>query len=71
MKQMTCAQMGGPAECTTTLSGNTAEEMVKSGMDHVSVAHPEMAEDIKKMTSEETTKWMAEFQTKFDALPEM
>ncbi len=72
MKQMTCAQMGGPATCDAKMTGETAEEMVtKSGMPHVMEAHPEMAADIKKMTSEETTKWMADFQQKFDALPEM
>jgi len=71
MKQMTCAQMGGPATCNTMISGNTAEEMVKNGMDHINQAHPEMAADIKKMTPEETTKWMADFQKKFDAAPAM
>jgi hypothetical protein len=30
-----------------------------------------MAEDIKKMTPEETTAWMSDFEKKFDALPEM
>jgi predicted small metal-binding protein len=71
MKQMTCAQMGGPAECTTMIMGSTADEMTKNGMNHINEAHPQMAEDIKKMTPEETTKWMAEFQPKFDAVPEM
>lgn len=71
MKQMTCAQMGGPATCNTMISGNTAEEMVKNGMDHIMQAHPDMAADIKKMTPEQTTQWMADFQKKFDAAPEM
>ena len=71
MKQMTCAQMGGPADCTTMINGGTAEEMVKNGMDHINEAHPEMAADIKKMTPEETTAWMNDFQKKFDAAPEM
>ncbi len=68
---MTCAQMGGPADCTVMLSGNTAEELVKDGMGHVTQAHPEMAANIKKMTPEQTTKWMEDFKPKFDALPEM
>ncbi len=67
---MTCAQMGGPA-CDTMISGSTAEEMATSGMAHVTEAHADMAADIKKMTSEETTHWMADFQKKFDAAPEM
>jgi Trk K+ transport system NAD-binding subunit len=71
MKQMTCAQMGGPATCSTIISGNTAEEMVKNGMDHIIQAHPEMASDVKNMTPEATTAWMADFQKKFDAAPEM
>jgi hypothetical protein len=69
MKQMTCVAMGGPADCTAVLTGNTAEEMVASGMKHVTEAHPEMAADIQKMSKEDTAKWMAEFQGKFDALP--
>ena len=71
MKQMTCPAMGGPDTCTTLLSGNTAEEMVADGMKHVEAAHPEMAENIKKMTPEEMATWMAEFKPKFDALPDM
>jgi predicted small metal-binding protein len=71
MKQMTCAQMGGPATCTFTATGNTAEEMVKNGMAHVEQAHPDMAADIKKMTPEETTKWMEDFKAKFNAAPAM
>ena len=63
--------MGGPATCNTMITGNTAEEMVKNGMDHINQAHPEMATDIKKMAPEETTKWMSDFQVKFDAAPEM
>jgi hypothetical protein len=70
MKQMTCAQIGGPATCSTVLSGNTAEEMItKDGMPHVMSEHPEMAEDIKKMSAEETTQWMENFQKQFDAAP--
>ena len=49
--------------------GNTAEEMVKQGMDHMTQAHPEMAEQVKQMTPEQTTQWMTEFQAKFDAAP--
>jgi hypothetical protein len=71
MKQMTCPAAGGPAPCSGVLSGNTAEEMVANGMKHVTEAHPEMAADIKKMSKEDTAKWFAEFQSKFDALPEL
>jgi len=71
MKQMTCAQMGGPATCDHMITGNTAQEMADNGTAHVMEAHPEMAEDMKKMTPEDSAKWMAEFQPKFDAQPEM
>lgn len=71
MKQITCAQMGGPATCDVMLSGNTPEEMIASGMAHVKEAHPEMEADIEKMSKEDMDKWRAEFQTKWDALPEM
>ncbi|MDR3642775.1 MAG: hypothetical protein P4L74_04080 [Candidatus Doudnabacteria bacterium] len=71
MKQMTCAQMGGPATCATVITGDTAEEMVKNGMEHITQEHPDLAAQISKMTPEETSKWMTEFQIKFDALPVM
>ena len=71
MKQMTCAQMGGPAACTFMITGSTAEEMSMNGMKHVEEAHPELAAQIKAMTKEETDKWMAEFSAKFDALADV
>ncbi|MEJ0021264.1 MAG: hypothetical protein WDN47_01640 [Candidatus Doudnabacteria bacterium] len=71
MKQILCSQMGGPADCTVMISGNTPEEMVSNGMVHINQAHPELAEQVKKMTPEETTKWMDDFKKKFSALPEM
>ncbi len=71
MKQMTCAQMGGPATCTTMISGATADEMVANGMTHVTEAHPDMAESMKTMPKETTDKWRADFQAKWDAAPEM
>lgn len=63
--------MGGPATCTSVLHGATAQDMVADGMKHVTEAHPEMAADIQKMSKEDMDKWMAGFQAKFDALPEM
>jgi hypothetical protein len=63
--------MGGPATCTTAFTGNTPEAIVDQAMKHVTEAHPEMAADIQKMSKEDTAKWFAEFQGKFDALPEL
>ena len=68
---MTCAQMGGPADCTVMIQGNTPEEMAKNGTDHVMAAHPEIAEQMKNMSPEDQAKWMADFKPKFDAQPEM
>lgn len=69
MKSMTCAAAGGPATCTAVITGNTVDEMLASGMKHVTEAHPEMAADIKKMSKEDMAKFMIEFKSKFDALP--
>lgn len=69
MKQMTCAQMGGP--CDAMISGSTPKEMTDRGMDHVMHAHPDMAEKMKTMPKEEMDKWGAEFQKKWDATPDM
>ncbi len=63
--------MGGPAECNHIIQGATAKEMVDNGMPHVKEAHPELAAQIAAMTEEETAKWMADFEAKFAALPEM
>lgn len=70
MKTLTCAAMGGPATCTTVLSGNTPEEMLAAGTAHVNEAHPEIAEMMKTMSKEDMDKWMTEFHAKFAALPE-
>ena len=71
MKQMTCTQMGGPDSCDAVISGNTPDEMVQNGMEHVNTAHPKMAEDMKTMPREVGEKWMAEFQEKWKATPDM
>jgi predicted small metal-binding protein len=71
MKQTTCAQMGGPATCTFAVQGNTAEEMAKAGGAHVMATHADIAEQMKAMTPEQNTAWMADFQMKFDAMSDM
>ncbi|HVN26163.1 MAG TPA: DUF1059 domain-containing protein [Candidatus Paceibacterota bacterium] len=69
MKQMTCAQMGGP--CEAVLTGSNPEELMQNGMKHVEEAHPEMAEQIKAMPQAETAKWSADFNKKWDETPDM
>lgn len=71
MKQMTCPEMGGPATCTAVITGNTVQEMVDNGTKHVMESHPDIAVTMKAMTKEDTDKWMADFQKKWDAAPEM
>lgn len=71
MKQMTCTAMGGPADCTTVLSGNTAEEIVANGTKHVMESHPDIAAQMDAMSDEDKAKWMEEFRAKFDAAPEV
>jgi predicted small metal-binding protein len=70
MKQMTCPVAGGPADCDYVLTGNTFEEMMENGMQHVTEAHPEMAAAMQNMSKEDTENFLAEFHGKFDALPE-
>ncbi len=73
MKQATCAQMGNnmPGTCQTMIQVNTAEEMGKNGMAHVQQNPPDIVEQMKDMTDEDRAKWMADFQVKFDAMPDM
>jgi hypothetical protein len=53
------------------IMGNSPEEMVKNGMDHVMASHPDMAAKIQAMTKEATDNWMLDFQKGWDALPDM
>ncbi len=71
MKQLTCAQMGGPADCTATASGENIMEIGQNIMPHVEEAHPEMAAQIKASTPEEMADWAAKTQAVLDAQPEM
>ena len=55
---MSCSAMGGPAECTEMISGNTAEEMATNGTTHVMAAHPEIVAQMSAMSDEDKAKWM-------------
>ncbi len=69
MKSLTCSQMGGP--CETAITGETLEELVKNGTEHVMSndddGHKAVAEQMQNMSDEELNAWNAEMQTKFDA----
>jgi hypothetical protein len=71
MKQMTCAQMGGPATCSAVITGTTPDEMVANATKHVNATHPEVAEGLKTMTKEDNDKWMAGFNAKWASTPDL
>lgn len=68
MKQITCAQLGGPATCTTVITGNTAQEMIDAGWKHLQAEHAEVAQNIMNNPKEANDKWMADFTANFDTL---
>jgi hypothetical protein len=76
MKQMTCKEMGG--SCDTIIEGSTAEEIALNGGKHLTemsekdTGHKRDKEvmDASQNDTQHIEKWMADFQTKFDALPE-
>lgn len=69
MKQMTCAQMGGP--CSAMITGNTPKEMVDNGMRHLKQDHPGMAKKMEGMSKEDGEKWMMEFEKKWKDAPDL
>ena len=71
MKQLTCAQLGGPASCTFMVSGTTPDEVIDAGWKHIEAMHPELAESIKSNPKEVNDQWMADFRNRFPDLPEI
>ena len=63
--------MGGPSDCTTVITGNSAQEMIDNGWKHIQEAHPEQAKKIMGNAKEVNDKWMADFKAKFDSLEDM
>jgi len=76
MKKMTCREMGG--SCDAVIEGNTAEEMALNGGKHLTemsekdAGHKRDKEvmDASQNDPKHIAKWMAEFKTKFDSLPD-
>ncbi len=68
---MTCAQMGGM--CEAEISGATPDGMMENGMEHLEVAHPEMAANVKAMSETDPmmVAWNDKFQKDFEATPEV
>lgn len=73
MKKITCKEMGGT--CDAEIHGETAEEMMENGKQHVhdaaesgDEAHKEVVERMKQLSEEDHKKWVDEFTQKFDSL---
>ncbi len=63
--------MGGM--CDTPISGNTKDELMMNGMQHLEVAHPEMAVQIKATPKDDPmmVEWGKKFDAMYEAAPEM
>ena len=68
MKTMTCRELGG--SCDQKLSAETWDEMVKTMTKHVLDKHPDVAQRMEKMHSEDPKRWGREHRPKWDAAPE-
>ena len=73
MKKITCQAMGGI--CDADITGETADELMANGKQHVHDAaeggdetHKEVAERMKAMSTEDHDKWAEDFTSKFDGL---
>lgn len=70
MKKFTCKEMGGP--CDVAIEGNTMEEVVQKGGDHLMATadsdseHQKIAEQMKNGTEEGKAQWFAWFKTVWD-----
>lgn len=73
MKKMTCKEMGGV--CDAEIQGETPEEMMENGKNHVHEGtdeeHQEIVKQMEAMSEEGKAAWMEEFKGKFDAAEEV
>ena len=61
MKKITCRAMGGM--CDEPLIADSYEGIIEVGMEHLKVAHPEMAKNIESMPKD--APMMVEWEEKF------
>lgn len=73
MKKIICKAMGGV--CDTEITGETADELMANGKQHVhdaadggDEAHKEVIERMKSMSKEGHDKWAEDFTNKFETL---
>lgn len=71
MKKITCRGMGGM--CDEPLMADSYEGIIKVGMEHLKVAHPEMAKNIESMPKDAPAmiEWEEEFKKTWAETPEM
>ena len=68
MKQITCSNLGGPADCNVVITGNDAQDMIDKGWKHLQEAHPDLVKNIMSNSKEANDKWMDDFKANFDNL---
>ena len=71
MKTITCRAMGGM--CDTPLSADTYDGMMMVGMEHLKVAHPEMAASVEAMPKDDPmmVEWEKNFKKTWADTPDM
>ncbi len=65
---MTCRDMGGV--CDMEFTAHNAKEIIMKGEEHIKKNHPEIAEQMKKMSPDEKKKWDDEFTDKWNNTPD-
>ena len=62
--------MGGM--CDAPISGNTPDELMMAGMEHLKEAHPEMATTVEAMPKDDPmmVKWNEDFQRTWAETPD-
>lgn len=72
MKKFTCREMGGT--CDAEISGETVEEVMQKGHEHVGGAdddeHNKLKEDMKSQGDEGMKQWEEGFRKKWDEKPD-
>jgi len=68
MKEFTCASLGGT--CEAVISGNSPEEVMGNGWQHLEETHPDMATAMKAMPQEGKEEWTKNFRAQWDSAPE-
>lgn len=62
--------MGGM--CDEAITADSHDEMIAKGMEHLKIAHPEMAVDIEKMPKDDPlmVKWAEDFKKTWENTPD-